>query len=151
MPAVVLHGNTSASVVGEMFVVGILASLDHVKPRCVGWTRSASGGVPVLKVAGDEVVTMKTSATEGVSSQIDDAENLFVSAVASADPSRSAFVHMRESDDGQSTVPSSADIFESRHDGSFRERLRLGADPSSDEWIRSAYYTTEASRGRAEA
>jgi len=72
----------------------------------LGFAASATDGVPVVQVAN-----------------LNDGHD---SAVALAEPSRlTAFGHLKEFEDGQSTVSSSTDIFESRHDGSSYERLRL--------------------------
>ena len=140
--------NSPSAIVLVIFGIGIGASRPHLEPRDVGSAWSASAVVPVLRIAGDKFVAMGATAAGRASSEICDADGDFVSAVASAEPKRTSR-HMRESNDGQSTVSSSADIFESRHDHLPSERLCLGAARCATSASSRRHSTTEASRGGA--
>ena len=145
--------NSLAAVVLPTVIGEPVATFHHCAPTYESRGDRSDARVSMLDIEeGGAFAARATTTRRRATSQFVSADERLDAAIAGADPlGVSVFANVRESDDDKSTVSGSADIFESRHDGSFRERLRLGADPSSDEWIRSAYYTTEASRGRAEA
>lgn len=117
--------NSACSVVFPSSIVGIGTSLDYRGPNFVQFSFAAPVGADSVA----NLFAVKASATDDFPHEKRiAADDLFGSAIAKAVPHRAAVaVHVGKRDDKQSSEFKSRDIFECRHDGSSRERLRLGA------------------------
>ena len=115
-------GNASSSVARPSVVVGIGASLNHLRPRTVSRGRSM---LPVMSMF--KTMRFFKSLTTATGFSGDCIHRAFNAAIASNKPASLAELpDMGKSDDGQSSKTQTSDIFESRHGDLSRRWLGLG-------------------------
>ena len=98
-----------------MLVVRVLAPLDHMEPRCVGWTDGFAHGMSVLEIASGEFFSMSAAAAGDAATKVADGSLGEIPTIASAFPDGLLTLFPVKQSNSQATEPLTCKVFERWH------------------------------------